>query len=789
MSTRSRLQIFTVASIFVLAVLVRQTLITPIELDQVMPAVFFGLLMVFATIFGVALGSGIASLLPMITIAAFLALGKLPVAWMAFLGAILHGIIRHYYADRLRMPRPAGGFDLLAVTAANATMHTTTVLVSGTVYERVGGVVPLTVVDSTLLVPLLILGLTYFAANNFIAGIYLRMRGRTHYHLHLRELLTLLLYEATPMIVAPLVALIYTRLGQAQLAVFALVAVLLSLITHSLDQTRQRLERRVRELDSLQLVGQALSASLNLDAVTAAVYAQVERLMPVDTFYVASWDAETEEINFTLVMEKGRPVQWPARRAGNGLTEHVLRTRESLLIRKDLDVAVESLALEPVILNTRGSLAASWLGVPMLAGDELLGIIAVQAHSTPEVYDQMHRDVLMTIGAQAAIAIQNARLYASTDSALAQRIQELDLILRTTHDGILLLDREWQVLSANRAFAELAGLTNAELKGRSGTNRPEEDSTLIASFGYTWSELKEDCRQITKGAKSLKSQITMPGAPERRIERTLVPVRVAHDRDQAVAGWLIVCRDITEEYELSRLREDMTHMLVHDLRSPLSVILGSLDTSRASLDEGRGEDIDRTLQLAQTSGTRMLDLINDLLDVYRLESGGVPLYSETVPVALLLAEAKDQFMPLLADTGITVDLEMDQDLPPLLVDLDYVSRALQNLLDNAIKYTPDRGRIRLWARLDNEFASPTMLVGVSDLGPGISPENQGRLFQKFASDITIGGRRQGTGLGLPYCKLVVEAHGGEIWVVSSGEHGKGSTFVMRLPVDQNSGSL
>ena len=111
-----------------------------------------------------------------------------------------------------------------------------------------------------------------------------------------------------------------------------------------------------------------------------------------------------------------------------------------------------------------------------------------------------------------------------------------------------------------------------------------------------------------------------------------------------------------------------------------------------------------------------------------------------------------------------------------------MSRVFHNLLDNAIKFTPDGGTIRLWARLDSESAPSTILLGVSDTGPGIPTAEHRRVFQKFQQDITSGGRRPGTGLGLPYCKLIVEAHGGEIWVESVGSAGEGSTFVARLPI-------
>jgi hypothetical protein len=120
-------------------------------------------------------------------------------------------------------------------------------------------------------------------------------------------------------------------------------------------------------------------------------------------------------------------------------------------------------------------------------------------------------------------------------------------------------------------------------------------------------------------------------------------------------------------------------------------------------------------------------------------------------------------------------------MPPLHVDYDHVSRVVYNLFDNAVKFTPDGGKIRLWVRRDEK--NPEMAqLGISDTGPGIPPHLQSKVFQKFQHGFTDEERRRGNGLGLPYCRLVVEAHGGQIWVESGAESGEGSTFVMRLPL-------
>ncbi|MFQ5398917.1 MAG: ATP-binding protein [Anaerolineae bacterium] len=738
------------------------------------PAIFlFSVLILFTMVTGIVLGAGFVSLLPLSTIVAFLTIGLAPTAWLIYLCSWVYGFLRIRWAARLGLSSPTSDrLELFNLTAVNAVMNTFSILAGAAVYKATRGEVPLESVALADILSLVLLGLTYFAVNHAIFIAYASIKDRQQLQPYLRKLPNVLAFEAAPLVFAPLVSLIYTQLGQIHFLFLALALVVISLITRSLDRVRQRLERRVQELDSLQVVGQSLSATLDLETILSSVYSQVSRLMQASTFYVALYDEDKGEVSFPFVISEGERVSWAPRKIGNGLTEHLLRTRRPLLVRQNLAQVLEELNLERI-----GPLAETWLGVPLLAHDELLGIISVQSLTESNLYDEGHQELLMTIAAQAAMAIQNARLYAQTDRALARRVQELDSILRTTNDGILLLDPGLRILTANRAFTEFTGLVRGRLKGQLLTELSSGALSLMDVVGYTLAELEQECQDVSEDGQRRKTSIMMPGPPERLVERTLATV---HGRDGEIAGWLLIFRDISEEAKLARIRRDLTQMLVHDLRSPLSVIIGSLETIVAWLDIGVMEEMDQLLHIARTSGDRMLQLINDLLETYRLESGEVPLTVKHVQVQPFLNEISIQFDPLLDEAGMKFSLDIEDDLPPLFVDPGYVGRAVHNLLDNAIKFTPDYGRIRLWARLDTDGSA--ILLGVSDTGPGIPPEAQGKLFEKFQRDITTGGRRSGTGLGLSYCKLVAYAHGGDIWVESSGIPGEGATFIMRLPV-------
>jgi len=260
-----------------------------------------------------------------------------------------------------------------------------------------------------------------------------------------------------------------------------------------------------------------------------------------------------------------------------------------------------------------------------------------------------------------------------------------------------------------------------------------------------------------------------------------------YDQEGEISGWLLVFREVTEEVELERLRDEMTHMLVHDLRSPLTIVRGSLEMIEETAAEGDVESVDRLVELARRSSGDVLRMVNQLLDISKLESGQLVIKSESVQVERLIENTASQYAGLAAQARITLARAVEPGLPPLHADPELIVRVLSNLVDNALKFTPDDGHVLLWAKEESTVEGRAVAIGVSDDGPGVPESAKARLFRKFEQVVSTEGRRRGTGLGLPFCKLAVEAHGGEIWVESpataarSSGGGAGSTFAFRLP--------
>jgi len=223
---------------------------------------------------------------------------------------------------------------------------------------------------------------------------------------------------------------------------------------------------------------------------------------------------------------------------------------------------------------------------------------------------------------------------------------------------------------------------------------------------------------------------------------------------------------------LEKLRDDLTKMVVHDLRNPLTVIFGFLDSLESDEAQKLCAETQSLVTVARRSAEEMLNMISSILDVSKMGAGEMKLQREPVDLDALVRAVLATNQPFPGNRTVTLDAP--ESLPSVTADAGLIRRVLQNLLGNALKYTPEGGDVHIVVTpSDNEIR-----VAVTDTGPGIAPEEHQRIFEKFGQ-VENRDHRLGTGLGLTFCKMAVEAHGGRIGVES--EVGKGSTFWFTLP--------
>ncbi len=333
-----------------------------------------------------------------------------------------------------------------------------------------------------------------------------------------------------------------------------------------------------------------------------------------------------------------------------------------------------------------------------------------------------------------------------------------DALIERLTDAVLVLDTKNRIADLNPQACTLLGLDN------DAVGQPIE----AALSG--WDALVVLC---DRSVDDVRVEFMYGGGAARRyFELETISL---YDQVRRFNGRLLVLRDISERRELEQARDSLMHTIIHDLRSPLTSINTAL--RMIALEEMASESQQRMIEIAQNSVNRMSMLVNSILDVSRMESGQMPLERGATCLAELVAEVIHLQAPLADMCQLRLIDQVPDDLPAVWVDDGPISRVLQNLVDNAIKFTPAGGEIRVTARHHPE--SGQVHVAVIDNGPGIPPEMQERLFTKFVTGDVLG---RGTGLGLVFCRLAIEAHGGRIWVES--ESGRGTTFTFSLPIKE-----
>ena len=350
-----------------------------------------------------------------------------------------------------------------------------------------------------------------------------------------------------------------------------------------------------------------------------------------------------------------------------------------------------------------------------------------------------------------------------TERKLAEQVAaRLAAIVNSSQDAIIGKTIDGIVVDWNSSAEKLYGYAAAEMINRSISilvppDRPDEVPQLLDRIKQGEPVETFETERLTKDGQLVPVSLTISA--------------IKNGRGQTI-GASTIARDITERKQLEKLRDDLTHMIVHDLRNPLSGIMLAIGSLEA---EPLLPEQHELVEIAGNSTKQMLELVNTILDIGRLESGQMPVERTPVNLSKLIAENLELQDTLANSKKIRLVNRVPATLPPVLIDDGLIGRVFQNLVGNAIKYSPKAGEIQISARADLD--NPSILrVMVTDTGPGIPRELQNRLFQKYSTGRNAG---RGSGLGLVFCRLAVEAHGGRIWVESEVDHG--TTFTFQLP--------
>jgi PAS domain S-box-containing protein len=409
------------------------------------------------------------------------------------------------------------------------------------------------------------------------------------------------------------------------------------------------------------------------------------------------------------------------------------------------------------------------MGVPLVFGDRLIGMLSLNKEEKG-FYGEVHAERAAAFAAQAAVAIENARLFSALRDELSERaraqkeLAQSEQRFRQLAENIdaLFFVRTVdppRLLYVSPAFERIWGRPATLCwEGYIETIHPDDREALMASAARH------------EAGHDFEYRILRPDGSLRWIRSRAFPIPDEAGNVLRVAG---IAEDVTERKSVELMREDLVRTLVHDLKNPLTSMLASMDLLEASLAGPESSAKVAMVRIARRGGVKLRNLVDAILDVSRLEQGAMPLALEPVGLSEAVEEAFELQRALAEPRKLRLVNEVAAGFPRARADRELLSRILQNLVGNSIKFAPVGGQVRVGAVRDG---GGILRMTVADDGPGLPDDLRERVFERF---VTGQHAASGSGLGLPFCRLAVEAQGGRIRVEST--QGGGALFAFTLP--------
>ena len=510
------------------------------------------------------------------------------------------------------------------------------------------------------------------------------------------------------------------------------------------EETKQR----ATELGILYKVATTVMTSVRLDDILSLTMAALQETLRPDDIAILLVEPETNEL--VIRASTGFPggPKLVRRPIGVGIPGWVVQTGQPALVA-DVREDERYHACDP---STRSELC-----VPLRVGERIIGALNLESRRLA-AFSREDLRLLSILAGHLAAVIENAKLY----EEVAGEKRKFEGAALSMAEGLIILDSRGNIVFANPQARTLLSLGEGQLEGRSFFEACTH-ADLIALVG----------KVLTK-RQGIQEEVTLPGRPLRDLSVGITPV---FDEGGAILWYVAVFHDITRLKELDRMKSEFISMVSHELRTPLASIMGYTEMLLTEEPGPLTPTQKEFLEISYQSSERLLHIVEELLDVSRIETGRIKLKLERLRMEELVADIVEAMRPAAESKGLSLSLEVRGPIPPLEGDRARLEQVMNNLLSNAIKFTPEGGEV--WVRLTRE--DNQIEVAVADTGIGIAPEEMPRLFGKFfRASSAVERSIRGTGLGLFITKSIVELHGGKIWAES--ELGKGSTFHFTLPL-------
>jgi PAS domain S-box-containing protein len=536
------------------------------------------------------------------------------------------------------------------------------------------------------------------------------------------------------------------------------------------SDVKKALVGRNRELAALLAILQTATQSLETEKILNDTLDKSLEILDFDVGYIRTLDPEKKNLIVRVARGLSSPeflsTSFPLDSPDPIVGKMVFKTQKPYVgsdIRKDPMFVARTMEKEGVI---------SVAMIPIVSKQRAMGFIAVGSKKFHKFTKREIR-LLSAFSSQLGSALENAQLYDEVNKEKAY----IENLVDNAGDAIISTDVEDRILTWNHGAEVIFGYSKEETIGQ---------SLAILLTSRLKAEL-EEIRDKVRLTGVLRNLEVRRMRKDGMIIETSLAVSPIRDKDDNVIGFLHLARDITEKKryeqrlkELDQMKSAFVSNVSHELRTPLTAIKASADNMLDRLLGDLNEKQVGYLTRIKSNTDRLARLINDLLDLSTIEAGKINLRLMNLPLVALVREATESLRPVATEKLIHLKVVSADPRAIAWADRDKVIQVLMNLIGNALKFTPLRGKVTV-AVTRNDPA--WMQISVADSGPGIPVEEVNNVFGRFYQIDQAGKQKtQGTGLGLAISKALVEMHGGKIWVES--ELGKGSAFCFTVPAEQ-----
>jgi two-component system, OmpR family, phosphate regulon sensor histidine kinase PhoR len=535
------------------------------------------------------------------------------------------------------------------------------------------------------------------------------------------------------------------------------VAALMMSVAVVRQQIMNPLMGRARQLEAVRDVGLAITSRLRLQETLATIAAQAAELLEADGAAIflkngailelaAVFNLPGQYVGLTIPIGKGVVGTVALERRGRRV-DHYYRDW-----RGEVDLPLGDEVFGAVIC------------VPLMFAEEVVGVLLVIQGRQGQLFNQHDIQLLESLGPQAAVAITNSRLFEaerSLSNDLERAKNQLETVLTSTDNPVVAVDREFKIMFANPAAVKLLGEVDGDPVGQRIFD--------LVPARFLPSKPRDALRELYRRRSYFYEIVADAYAYFCYIAELANPQE----------GWVVVLNDVTQLKELDRLKSQMVQMTSHDLKNPLQAAMSYMELLEEDMAATLTDDMQDYLNMIWGQLTRMYRIISGILDLERVQSGTPDFEMCALEDALgrVVLDMADQART----KGLTLRLQIQDELPAILGDAQQLGQAFTNLVDNAIKFTAE-GEVFVQAETEAE----QVVVRVVDTGIGIPAHEQRRIFERFFRGGQSGNVREaGSGLGLSLVKAIVNSHNGEVEVEST--LGQGTVFHVRLPVARRMG--